>query len=67
DTLEYVMAKTAGETLASTLARTIPNLRTVIERLPRVKTDQTATIFPVPAVPPSVLMLPIIRRLSAPP
>ena len=65
DTLEYVMAKTAGETLAATLARTLPNLRTVIERLPRVKTDQTATIFPVPAAPPGDLMLPIIRRLSA--
>ena len=65
DTLEYVMAKTAGETLAATLARTWPNLRTVIERLPRVKTDQTTTIFPVPAAPPGALMLPIIRRLSA--
>ncbi|MCJ2058686.1 hypothetical protein MKL09_19285 [Methylobacterium sp. J-048] len=65
DTLEYVMAKTAGETLATTLARTIPNLRIVIERLPRVKTDQTATIFPVPAAPPGALMLPIIRRLSS--
>lgn len=64
DTLEYVMAKTAGETLATTLARSIPNLRTVIERLPRVKTDQTATIFPVPAASPGALMLPIIRRLS---
>jgi len=65
DTLEYVMAKTAGETLATTMARTIPNLRIVIERLPRVKTDQTATIFPVPAAPPGALMLPIIRRLSS--
>jgi acyl dehydratase len=66
DTLEYVMAKTSGEVLAATMAKTIPNLRTVIERLPRVKTDQTATIFPVPAAPPGALMLPIIRRLSAP-
>ena len=65
DALEYVMAKTAGETLAAAMARTIPNLRTEIERLPRVKTDQTATIFPVPAAAPSRLMLPIIRRLSA--
>lgn len=65
DTLEYVMAKTAGEILAATMARTIPNLRTVIQRLPRVKTDQTATIFPVPAAPPGALMLPIIRRLSS--
>ncbi|WP_342110936.1 SDR family NAD(P)-dependent oxidoreductase [Methylobacterium sp. SI9] len=67
DTLEYVMAKTAGETLAATMARTIPNLRTVIERLPRVRTDQTATIFPVPAAAPSALMLPIIRQMSSPP
>lgn len=64
DTLEYVMAKTAGETLAATLARTIPNLEIRIERLPRVKTDQTATIFPVPAVSPGASMLPIIRGLS---
>jgi acyl dehydratase len=66
DTLEYVMAKMAGETLAATMAKTIPNLRTVIERLPRVRTDQTATIFPVPAAAPSALMLPIIRRMSSP-
>ncbi|MCJ2054902.1 hybrid (R)-hydratase [(R)-specific enoyl-CoA hydratase/NAD(P)-dependent dehydrogenase [Methylobacterium sp. J-070] len=65
DMLEYVMAKIAGETLATTLARTIPNLRTVIKRLPRVKTDQTATIFPVPAAAPSAVMLPIIRQMSA--
>jgi hypothetical protein len=65
DTLEYVMAKSAGETLAASLPRTIPNLRTVIERLPRVRTDQTATIFPVPAAEPSALMLPIIHRMSA--
>lgn len=65
DALEYVMAKTAGETLAAAMARTIPNLRIEIERLPRVKTDQTATIFPVPAAAPSGLMLPIIRRLSS--
>jgi hypothetical protein len=65
DTLEYVMAKSAGETLAATMARTIPNLRTVIERLPRVRTDQTATIFPVPAASPGALMLPIIRQMSA--
>ena len=65
DTLEYVMAKTAGETLAATMARTIPNLTTVIERLPRVRTDQTATIFPVPAAAPSALMLPIVRRMSS--
>ncbi|MBE7198627.1 MAG: hypothetical protein INR70_12610 [Parafilimonas terrae] len=66
DTLEYVMAKTAGETLAQTMAKTIPGLRTVIERLPRVRTDQTATIFPVPAAAPSTLMLPIIRRMASP-
>ncbi|RUP14051.1 MAG: SDR family NAD(P)-dependent oxidoreductase [Methylobacterium sp.] len=65
DTLEYVMAKIAGETLAATLGRTLPKLRTVIERLPRVKTDQTATIFPVPAAAPSALMLPIIRRMAS--
>ncbi len=28
------MAKIAGETLAATLGRTLPKLRTVIERLP---------------------------------
>ncbi len=30
-----------------------------------VKTDQTATIFPVPAAAPSALMLPIIRRMAS--
>lgn len=44
DMTEYAMAKAAGEHLCRDLARSLPNLRIFVERLPRVLTDQTATV-----------------------
>lgn len=65
DILEYIAAKSAGEALARALSGTIPNLNVAIERLPRASTDQTATMFPVPAAPPETILLPIIRKMVA--
>lgn len=41
---EYAMAKAAGEVLCEELQRELMGLRIVVSRLPRLLTDQTATI-----------------------
>lgn len=61
----YAMAKAAGEILCSELARTWPNLRITAPRLPRVLTDQTATVPPVAAEAPVEIMLPLLRAENA--
>jgi NAD(P)-dependent dehydrogenase (short-subunit alcohol dehydrogenase family) len=43
-TTEYAMAKIAGETLAACLNQFMPNIHVVSRRLPRILTDQTATV-----------------------
>jgi NAD(P)-dependent dehydrogenase (short-subunit alcohol dehydrogenase family) len=59
---EYAMAKAAGEVLCKDLARTVRGLRIVINRLPRILTDQTATGAATGADPVAV-MLPILRNM----
>ena len=44
--LEYAMAKAAGELLCADLPKQQRHLRTVSRRLPRLLTDQTATVIP---------------------
>jgi NAD(P)-dependent dehydrogenase (short-subunit alcohol dehydrogenase family) len=61
---EYAMAKAAGEILCADLARFNKGLRMVVERLPRMLTDQTATVFPQETAEPCAIMLPIIRRVE---
>lgn len=65
DALEYVTAKSAGEALVTMMGKSTPGLTVTSKRLPRTETDQTATIFPVPAAASSAVMLPIIREISA--
>lgn len=62
---EYAMAKMAVELLAEDLRRALPRVRIIEERLPRIATDQTATVFDVPAADASDVMLPILRRMHA--
>lgn len=61
--LEYVIAKQAGEALCGELARQFPKTRIVVERLPRILTDQTATVLPVRSADPLELLLPILADL----
>ena len=44
DLTEYAAAKAAGEALCQSLSDTMPGVRILVRRLPRVTTDQTATI-----------------------
>jgi hypothetical protein len=59
---EYSMAKAAGEILCSELMRAHQGLSITVPRLPRIQTDQTATVPPVPAADPVEIMLPLLRN-----
>jgi hypothetical protein len=60
---EYAVAKAAGEAACLFLARNDPGLSILIERLPRVSTDQTATLLAKQAADP---IAPLIRVLESP-
>jgi hypothetical protein len=62
---EYAMAKAAGEILCADLARFVPGLHAIVRRLPRVLTDQTATVMPVESDDALEVMLPIVRDMQA--
>lgn len=59
---EYAMSKAGGEILCRDIAEYLPKARILIERLPRVATDQTASLMS-PADSALSVMLPIIRKL----
>jgi NAD(P)-dependent dehydrogenase (short-subunit alcohol dehydrogenase family) len=61
---EYSMAKAAGEILCSEMAASHKQLRMNVVRLPRILTDQTATVTPVESADALTTMLPIIRSLA---
>ncbi|WP_416896165.1 MAG: SDR family NAD(P)-dependent oxidoreductase [Minwuia sp.] len=63
DLLEYSVAKAAGETLCRNLDRQSRRLDIVIERFPRVQTDQTNTIATAESADPVDLLLPVAARL----
>ena len=58
---EYAMAKAAGEILCADLMAAHRRLRIAAPRLPRIMTDQTATVPPVPAADPVETMLGLLR------
>ncbi len=64
--LEYSMAKQAGEMLCSDMTAAMPGLRILVNRLPRVLTDQTATVASVKNADPLEVMLPLVRAMHAP-
>jgi len=61
---EYAKAKAEGEKLCAAMMEQIAGLNVVAGRLPRVLTDQTATIAQVESADPLVTMLPFIRQLQ---
>jgi hypothetical protein len=60
---EYSMVKMAGELLCADLSRSDRNLKILVERLPRVLTDQTASVTPAETADCASVMLPVIRRV----
>jgi NAD(P)-dependent dehydrogenase (short-subunit alcohol dehydrogenase family) len=63
---EYAMAKAAAEVLADDLNRSLDHVRVVCERLPRLATDQTASIMPVATGSSVDVLLALARALHAP-
>jgi nucleoside-diphosphate-sugar epimerase len=61
---EYAAAKAAGESLCRQLDRPADGLRIVVRRLPRVMTDQTASIIEARALDPFDAVLPIVREMQ---
>lgn len=61
---EYAMAKAAAEVLADDLNRTLQHVRIVHARVPRMATDQTATLIPVKADSAARVLLPALRELA---
>ncbi|SHH71885.1 MaoC/PaaZ C-terminal domain-containing protein [Bradyrhizobium erythrophlei] len=59
-TAEYAMAKTAGEILAKYVNEFMPGLHVICRRLPRILTDQTATVGVASADNALDVMLPIV-------
>ena len=59
--LEYAMAKSAGEMLCDEMRSS--GWKIVKARLPRLLTDQTATVAQVETADPVEIMLPLIREM----
>jgi NAD(P)-dependent dehydrogenase (short-subunit alcohol dehydrogenase family) len=62
--LEYAMAKAAGEQLCTELNLAWAPLRVMVHRLPRLHTDQTATLSRVPAGRALDYLLPAVRSIQ---
>ena len=62
---EYAMAKRAGEELCAYYNRHAKQIEIIVERLPRIRTDQTSTLLPVPAGDALQVMLPLVRRMES--
>jgi NAD(P)-dependent dehydrogenase (short-subunit alcohol dehydrogenase family) len=63
---EYAMTKVAGEMLCDDMNAHLKPIRITTYRLPRLPTDQTATLRQVETPDTCDIMLPIIRRVEAP-
>ena len=61
---EYAAAKMAGEVLCDFLQKTNPGLIIHKPRLPRIATDQTASLLPVDNQDPVSILLPHLRELN---
>ncbi len=63
-TAEYAMAKMAGEVLVKYLNESVTNLQIISRRLPRILTDQTATVGVASADNALDVMLPIVYEVQ---
>jgi MaoC like domain len=59
---EYAMIKAAGEQMCRDMNEHLSNLRILVARLPRLATDQTATVIPGRAPDPIDVLLPLVRE-----
>ena len=62
---EYTMAKAAGEILCADIQSFESSGRILVRRLPRLPTDQTASLLKAETADPISVILPIVREVSA--
>jgi hypothetical protein len=62
---EYTMAKAAGEILCVDMNVSLPPAHVTVSRLPRLPTDQTASVAATEASDALETMLPIIREVQS--
>ena len=63
--LEYAMAKAAGETLCAEINQALRPLHVTVDRLPRLLTDQTASVIGASAPSPVDHMLAAVRETQS--
>ena len=63
--LEYAMAKAAGETLCAEINQALRPLHVTVDRLPRLLTDQTASVIGASAPSPVDHMLAVVRETQS--
>jgi hypothetical protein len=61
---EYAMSKAAGEVQCADMARVLPEVKILVERLPRLLTDQTAEVIQQDAGDPVPTLLAVIRHMK---
>ena len=62
---EYAMAKAAVEVLCVDLQRNLRRVTIVVQRLPRLETDQTATLVAVKHASNADTLLPLVNQMLA--
>jgi hypothetical protein len=60
---EYAMIKAAGEQMCRDMNRQLPGLHILTTRLPRLPTDQTASVLPGRDIDPVSVLLPVVRQM----
>jgi nucleoside-diphosphate-sugar epimerase len=60
---EYAMIKAAGEQMCRDMNQQLPSLHILTTRLPRLPTDQTATLLPGRDIDPVSVLLPVVRQM----
>jgi NAD(P)-dependent dehydrogenase (short-subunit alcohol dehydrogenase family) len=63
--LEYAMAKAAGETLCTEINQALRPLHVTVDRLPRLLTDQTASVIGAAAPSPVGHLLAVVRETQS--
>ncbi len=61
---EYAKAKTEGEALCADLGNLLPGVKVHLKRLPRLPTDQTASLGPIAGEEPMDSFLPLIMEMQ---
>jgi hypothetical protein len=61
---EYAIAKRTGEELCAFYNQNAKKIRITVERLPRIRTDQTSTLLPASSEDALTVMLPFVHRME---